>query len=820
MSEPIHRGGYARVPVDLGGLAWDDVTFAIAEGPRYAALSESADAGRARSEVMLLAGPHPGSYTLEVRDPGGAVLAAAPFTITEEPPAADGPPMAFTGANPMYPVSGAWGSVLNTLLPTTFRLGPTPVSGTRRVAIVYVNTADTTLPPGTRSTYRAALAGGVTGRDGVVRSVRDYFREVSRGELDVVPAGESTVTVPRTWGGYHVSVDGTMRAGHDLIADALWRAQHDIDFTKVDTCVVVVASPGGGLFSWPIASGGTFALSAPLGWWWKSLPWVVMPADWESVNARRAFQTLTHEIGHTIGLGDMYSDDPRALGDWDVMANEGAYSALTLPHSLALGWTDPSWLRRYDFLVERPVDEEVVLTAAELLRGGPQPGERAGLEIEVADGWRYYFEYRSSQDADLADQNMPADRVVLGTDVVAGWYHPPVARRPIRLLPDDGDGDSKGAALPVGADYEEPDAGASFRVQVLAADDDRARVRVTYQPVPAVVAWPDGPDPSIRPWATDYRSPDIAVTNATGLPIPWAGHDNTITATVRNTGGRDASKVRVGFWVKDFTVSSSGPETFLGWDVADVPAGGTRDFHTVWRPPARGFSIVPLSFVHYCVVVRIAPHQGEVSAANNEAQSNYTIVWTAAASPYDRRTVPVTVTNPYDDRPVRVNLHAEQTLDWCRTYLEHRWVMLAPGETRPVEVMVECVAREPAFADRVREAEVWRTPNTVKVIATIDDPGSDVPVPAGGGTIEVRAGLATGLTELDVSRTSASGRLTTASGAPVAGATVLITCRDVERLTTGADGRFSATLRTPPTEITYPGDLVGYAPCATRVTVA
>ncbi|WP_062435248.1 hypothetical protein [Herbidospora daliensis] len=823
----IHVGGYARVPVDLGGLARQDVRLRVAEGPAFAAVSASADAGADPAEAMLLAGPHPGTYTLEVRDLGGGLVSSTAFAVTEDPPPHDGPPTAFTGANPMYPRSGAWGSVLNPMWPAGFTYGPSPVSGPRRVAIVYVGTRDSASAPATPATYRTAL-----------ETTRDYFREISHGALEIVPAGEATVRLPRRWNRYHEPfgpADGRQAATHELIGEAMRRAQADLDLGGVDTCVFVVAPPGRGRFSWPIASGGTYQLPlGPLGWSWKSLPWVVMPANWEAVGTRRAFQTLTHEIGHTIGLGDMYGADPRDIGGWDVMSDEARYSGLSLPHRVVLGWTDRAWLRRYDFTREHPVDEEVVLTAAGLTGGGPPPGERAGLEVEVADGWRYYFEYRSRQHPDgadpgpaqLADQNLPADRVVLGTDVVAGWYRPPVVRRPIRLLADDGDGE--GAALPAGADYEESDGDASFRVHVLAADDDRARVRVTYRPTPGVVPRPDGPDPSIRPWpgGGDWRSPDVTISNATGLPFPWAGHDNVIVATVRNRGAVDATGVKVGFWVKDFSVSATGPETFLGWDRGDVPAGGERAFRMDWRPPAArsGLWFLPLTFAHYCVVVRIEPVPGERSTADNEAQTNFTLVWTAAASPYDRQAVPVTVSNPYPDRPVRVNLHAEQTLDGFRTYLEHTWVRLAPGETRAVEVMVECVAREPAFADRVREAELWRTPNVVTVVATVADPGSDVLTPIGGGTIEVRAGLATGLTELDVSETSASGRLTTAEGDPVAGATVLLTSRDagraelVERATTDVSGRFSTLVRRRPAEIAYPGDLMGYAPCSAKLS--
>lgn len=827
-ARPLCRGGYSRVDVSLGssGLGLDDLSFDVAEGPEFGGVSRSRDslADPAHPQVVLLAGPHPGVYTLRATDSTGVEQASTTFEVVERWSGPDGPPMAFTGVNRVFTSGGAWGSQFNGAIPFDFEFSGAAVTGIRRVALIFCNTSDVSLPAGTQQTFRDALTAGVVGSDNVVRSAAAYYAEVSDGRLAIVLGGESTVTLPRTWADYKEPLVGRpnrFKARHDLAADAMWRAQPDIDFRFIDTAVFVVPSPNGGvplppftlplvppititpppLFCWPVAQSGTYILNSPapplmLAWWWKSLPWISMPAEWESLDARRVFHTLSHELGHTIGLPDLYGDD-RAVSGYEVMVDETNLPSMSLPVQVLLGWVDPASLRIYNFRVENPVDETITLTATERLgAGGPPPKEWAGAAIEVTEGQRYYFEYRSRQDfppgsagsTQVADQGMPEDRRVVGTDVVAGWYSPPVQRKPVRFLADDGDGE--GPVLAVGEDYEELDVagGATFRLSVVSADDSRAVVRVRYQPTPSPEPpWPNGPDPSIRPWpgGDNWQSPDLTVTNALGnVNIPWAGHSNTIQAVVTNGGTVPALGVRVGFWVKDFTVSATGPETFLGWATADVPAKGTTTFTMGWVPPAQsGFFFSPVGFAHYCVVARIAPHsqgtppRGEISYANNEAQTNYTILFTMAGSPYDRVTLPVVVSNPYADRSVRVELNAQQTLEHFRTYLGATSLRLGPGESRTVELMVECIADEPPFNDTVTPAELYANPNIVSAVAVIEDGTDDVSTPIGGATIEVRAARRTRLASLDISAANSIGRVELADGTPVKTGEVVIAIR-------------------------------------------
>lgn len=844
---PTYHGGYARVSFEPGGsgLGLDDVELVVAEGPQFGGVSVSPDDDPANDSFLLLAGPTAGDFTAQIRRrDDGTVIAEDAFEIVDYWTGADGPSQAYAGRSNLYGSGNSWGSLWAAVFPWSFSFGAQPITGVRNVAIIMVNTSDVALAAGTETAYRNAFIDGVVLPDGRRVSTAGYWNEISGGRISLALAGIATVNLSRTWAEYHQPFSATDRRfapRQELLDDAIAQAQAAVNLFNVDSVIFVVPSPNGGQavpggntdrqFVWPQAAGGRFLIEGPgpffnSFWWWKSLAWVAMPAEWEVVDGRRIFATLTHEIGHTLGLGDLYGES-RSVDDWDVMAVETQLPALSLPHRVAAGWTSLPWVRRYNFLLEPVVDEEVWLTSANLVGAGPAAGQKAGLIVEVADGWRYYFEYRSEQDGpgveQLADRNLAEDRRIVGYDVVAGSFTPPVNRtRPILLLNDDGDGE--GPVLAVAEDYEELDATANstFKLELLEANDSAARVRVRYQPVPAPVPpWPNGPDPSIRPWpgGDNWQSPDIRVENplsdllAKNLPgfgqgVPWAGHDNRVVATVRNTGNMDAAKVQVGFWVKDFTVSAAGPEMFLGWDVRDVAIGAATDFSVNWTPPKKP-TTDPVKMVnaHYCIVARITPYVdpadpriGEVSQSNNVAQSNFTVLFASASSPLTRPRVPVSITNPFSDRRVRARVEVTQSEEAWRTYVEHSFVWLAPGETRTVEVMFECLLDHPDFPDLPRE-EIMRTPNVVAVLGMVDDPGSDIPTVIGGATVHVVPGRATRFRELDLGLGGGVGRvLFNDTGAPVEDGEVLVSARStdgteiVATAPVDASGRFRVTL--------------------------
>ena len=378
--------------------------------------------------------------------------------------------------------------------------------------------------------------------------------------------------------------------------------------------------------------------------------------------------------------------------------------------------------------------------------------------IEVEDGRRYYFEYRSTQrlpdgPQQIADQQLGTgrDRRVVGYDVKAGTYTSPIDRGPIIMLAGD-DNDIVAGVFPLNGDYQELDPGANsvFTLEVTAVTDDNATVRVRYQP--AVVPSPStsGPDPSIRPCPGNgvWVSPDLTITNPMstlfGFAAIQSGATNQIVATVNNNTDVTAKGVDVGFWVKDYTVSVNAPETFIGYASAkDIKPNSKETFSVDWKVPSKmpyGYPDLPYS-THMCLVARIRPMVDangvlqERTADNNNAQTNITIAFSSHSSPMRRYRLPISVSNPYDDRSVRAHLTIDQDHDGWRTYVEHTWVELGPSQTRSVEVMMECLHSQPGHPDMPND--VLRTPVVTSAVGYVWD-GGDSPTPLGGAQIEVR----------------------------------------------------------------------------------
>jgi M6 family metalloprotease-like protein len=832
---PVYRGGYARLDLDLGlsGISADDLEVEVIGGPEVGMVSASIEHPPNPGNVIVVAGPHPGTYAVEAHlTSGGGAIATAEIEVVDYWRGADGPSQAFTGHCDIF-TSGSlgWGSLWNGVLPWSWNYDVKPAVGTRNVAIILADPADLTSPAGADPDYRDAFVNGVP-YQGTTASVAEYYNELSGGKLTMSLAGLVQVNLGHPWGDYFEltkhPADGSpiWRFRDELIDDAVWEAAKQLDLSSVDTLVVVVPSPNGGLpivllpplpplppmslFAWPMASGGTFMwggwgpFPAIYSWTWKPFRLVVMPAEWNALKPPDGVLTaLAHELGHTLGMPDLYMTKVRDITGWDLMSSPFLFPALSLPQRVALGWTPAADLKSYNFLLSGPVDEDVVITAAELTATGIPAGEHAGIVIEVQDGRRYYFEYRSTQDpagggpAQIADLQLGPDRDqrVVGYDVKAGSYTAPVDRGPIIMLAGDDD-DVVAGVFSVGGDYEELDPGgnAIFKVEVKSASDNNATVRVRYQPavVPTPVA--SGPDPSIRPWPGNgiWVSPDLTITNEMtklfGFAAIQNGATNTIIATVTNNTDQIATGVDVGFWVKDFTVSENAPETFIGYAPAkDIAANSSETFSVLWVVPNnRPYGIPGLPYLtHVCLIARIRPMVDasgilqERSAENNSAQTNITLAFSSYSSPTTRLRVPIVVSNPYDDRSVKAHLTIDQDVDGWRTYVEHTWVQLQASQSRSVEVMVECLHSQPGHPDL--PDHVLHTPVITAAVGYVWD-GGDSPTPLGGGTIEIRPGRATTFEGLDVSRESARGRVVdVANGAPKAKGRILVAAR-------GADG--------------------------------
>lgn len=170
------------------------------------------------------------------------------------------------------------------------------------------------------------------------------------------------------------------------------------------------------------------------------------------------WQVLAHELGHVLGLPDLYSDlgggaDPIHVGPWDPMSEPLGQNVLAW-HAWQLGWLGADALR---CLYAGSTTQD--LTAAGL-RGGVKAlvaplGAGSALVVEARE--------RKGLDAGLCDAGVLVYDVE--TDAVP-------AAAPIRVLGADG---GCGGALHPG----ESVADAGVRVRVLAGTADGYRVRVS-----------------------------------------------------------------------------------------------------------------------------------------------------------------------------------------------------------------------------------------------------------------------------------------------------------------------------------------------------
>jgi M6 family metalloprotease-like protein len=690
-------GSYLRVPVVIApnaGFGFDDLDFVVPAGAKGGLVSPSRDRlfNPKRPTVMLLTGYEPGTYELEARlRTTNAVVAKQKFAVDTAWKIDDaGPSKWFTGITSGYSAGAAWGGGPG----GPQNAGTIPASGTRRIAILLVDTSterfttNATDIQGHKDRWLNELVNGVS-QNGTTRSSKLFYEEVSYGNFSISAQAFGPVSLSGTFDDYFNS-DGTPKGAY---FQACFTAGDSlIDYDDFDTLLCVSQSVTGPPMksAWPYASIGQWGpYTTAEGN--KNYGVISMPNEWGTTSDREIHETFSHELGHNLGMGDQYNPSVpgRNPGGWEMMHDDDDFPHFSLAHRMMLGWVQPGWIQPFNFQsMASPVDQTISLEPIE--HGAPPGGRKTGVEIRLADGWNYYFEYRIGQTAQIADRHLPTDSRVLGTDVVSPPYVAPISRPTILLLNNDVDGD--GAVLGSGQDYEETDTTdpvfpTDFKVDVNGVNGSKADVRVRY-------GVNSRPDPSIRPWPASadrqWQSPDIEVRNARNATdaawfnVPWVGNANTVVAKIKNNGALDAPQVRANFFVKNYNVGGT-PETFLGFDTKDVAAGATVEFTTSWVPPSAG---------HFCVVVRIPLYQlpanpavVEMTELNNIAQSNYDRFISATSVP-TREITEVEVGNPYTER-TRIWIMAGHSNPLYRTYLEHSWLYLDPGETRMVEVMYE-----------------------------------------------------------------------------------------------------------------------------------
>lgn len=794
---PLYVNGYARLAIALApaGLALADVEFLVREGPEAGTVSGAIEpqAPDGTQPVVLLAGFRPGEYHLEARRRAdGSVLATRRFRVTASwPDELVGPPVATVGPQQLWLMS--WGGA---------GAGPAyikPAPESIRVAIVLVSTNNRRwgdLEAGAKSAWRDRLIGPGN-------SARRYYEEVSyRGTAG--PPGSSPgttvellgnrilgpVDLQEGWGDLFEpkkggGLDGgwmSKATGRQILASAIsgWLADQP-DGAQIlelaDAIVIVVRSASDGpipipsvaqiptLYVWGHADRTNFWRKNATTFTEGPKPVTLMTDAYPAALpvAPILEHTLCHELGHNIGLADLYDANghfpaevnARTPRDADLMASSRPLPHFSIANRMRLGWVQPAWLRRFDFSAS-PTGGTVTLHAAErLTRDGPPAGRFAGIEVPLQDGWSYFFELRRTQAGQIGDQQLnplsASQPFVLGTDLRVPAGEP--ARPPILKLPADADGD--GPVLDTaGEDYEESDVtnpavmhDFSLRVQTTGIPDaDSAVVQVDY-------IGAHRPQLQIRPapGRGNFKSPDIDVVGAFGAALPWVvkGAPNAIRITVHNRGTLAATQVQIHVRWLPFTLSAGPWQALPDPAPFDVPALGVTSLVVPWNVPA-SVKVGDVEANHFCVRVEIErfqdpahPEREEIVVGDNWAQSNFDAVSVPFGSPSDRLRTAATLTNPLG-REATYLLTTDQSGDGYRVYVGHAWLRLPPGETRPVELAYESLAGDPVLGaafEHGLERYASRA-NHVAVTSWLVPEGTecDTPLEWWGVSLDLRAG--------------------------------------------------------------------------------
>lgn len=603
---PLFVNSWIPLQYDLSGtgLTEDQIEFVVADGPDVAIVSHTTfQAGVGGQKLpLLVAGGLLGTFRLDlVKKGSGDVLDSVSFDVTDHWHDPDTGPSQFYAGDNSAPPAGDWGGGPG----SPQNMNTRPHNGAWRLAILMVNTADGAYPTAAAPLAAARKAMLDEVQDGVsfngaTRSARHYYEELSgwnpatnRGITIRAHNNEvfGPVNLPSGWGTYFAQKLDDAGAVSDkrwtskgatvptIVTQAITQGVLSTgDFSNIDVLLIVPFSPdtvagtATDRFVWPHAHDAmTFLAGTNVQKDQRSFGYIFAPPDFDVHDGRRMHATLSHELGHTLGLPDLYSFPSytqdivdRLVPGWDMMGgSRNDMPHYSLSNRMRQGWVQAGHLRLFNFQGQPnpTVDQNVTLHAAEL--GAPPQGRVRGIEIRLADGWNTYVEYRAKQASQLGD-TLPNDRRVVVTDVTSETFTAPVSRPPILFVHNDDDGD--GPILDTNADYEDKDPGTEkdLVVKVISTAADNAVVNVKY-------GSGGRPDPGIQPWngGPKWQSADIEVRNARAqadpqwFNTPWLDNMNTVVAKVHNNGDRLAKGVVVDIFVLEYT-TGDGPLARLG----------------------------------------------------------------------------------------------------------------------------------------------------------------------------------------------------------------------------------------------------------------
>jgi len=221
---------------------------------------------------------------------------------------------------------------------------PVPVSGTREILVILVEFSDVSPDPTHTVEYFNDRFFNIN-----PPSVRDYYEEISYGNFTYVPGtvlGWYTSTFPQNqWS----NLDS-----RPVVTEAIQNADPDFDFAPYDTdgdgvvtndeltIFIIVSGNQGGAFHWWTPTAVTTSDG------------VDVEAEFSGTHEERRIGSYCHELGHDLGLPDLYDTDPQqdgsstnglsfGIGYYGLMGwGSGTFSHMTAWSKIQLGWITPT----------------------------------------------------------------------------------------------------------------------------------------------------------------------------------------------------------------------------------------------------------------------------------------------------------------------------------------------------------------------------------------------------------------------------------------------------------------------------------------------
>ncbi len=211
-----------------------------------------------------------------------------------------------------------------------FKTAGQNISGDYRALVILVHFSDH--PSQVSSSFYDDLVFGASGS-----TVRDYYDEVSYGQLDIVsvdlPSTLGWRSAPETYSYYVNGQNGTgsyPNNSQKLVEDLVDQVDSEVDFSEYDNdgdglvdCLMIVHSGSGAEFSgsnddiwsheWGIAPRYRDGVAIST--------FTVQPEFW-SQPGDMTIGVFCHELGHGLGLPDLYDTDysSNGIGKWGLMA--------------------------------------------------------------------------------------------------------------------------------------------------------------------------------------------------------------------------------------------------------------------------------------------------------------------------------------------------------------------------------------------------------------------------------------------------------------------------------------------------------------------